>query len=71
MTEEIVECLRWFVQEDDTRDMKSNGFWVVGLERARKALADFDGEVYEPLPWENQEPSVMDAICNIERGEKK
>ena len=64
----LIDCLEWFVDQDDTWDIASNGPWVVGLEKARKAIADANRQEYEPLDWENQMKSVMVEIEVIKNG---
>lgn len=64
----LIDALRWFFKEDDTQDIPSNGYWVLGLERARKALAEYDGGVYEPLVWANQEPWVCAELKSLTGG---
>lgn len=56
INQEMLECLEWYVQEDDTRDIPNNGHWIAGYERARQVVAKAKGEDYAPLEWENWTP---------------
>ena len=58
MNNEILECLEWFIENDDTRDIPSNEYWIYGLERAREVVARQKGEPYEPREWDNWEPGI-------------
>lgn len=42
---ELVDCLEWYVENDDTNNYPNNEFWIDGLERARKALEIYNSEV--------------------------
>jgi len=47
---EIVNCLEWYVENDDTNNFPSNEFWLDGLERARRALQEYhEEEIAEKL----------------------
>lgn len=53
LTEELIECLEWMISEDDTQDIPSNGYWIQGLERAKRAVAKAKGNPYEPEEWDH------------------
>lgn len=44
IVQELVECLEWYVENDDTNNYPNNEFWIEGLERARRALERYHAE---------------------------
>lgn len=54
-TAELIKCLEWMIANDETNDIPSNGYWIEGLERAKRAVANAKGEEYAPDEWENWE----------------
>lgn len=45
MMEEIIECLRWYVENDDTNlGQEGNEFWEDGYNRAAEVLNKIDGK---------------------------
>ena len=50
LIQEIVECLEWYVENDDTNNIPDNEYWLSNLERARKALESYhDSSIEEKL----------------------
>lgn len=58
MNNELLECLEWFIENDDTQDIPSSEYWIYWLEKSREVVARHKGEEYEPLEWDNWEPGV-------------
>jgi hypothetical protein len=48
----LLESLEWMIENDDTRDIPSNGYWINGLELAKEAVAVAKGETYEAGDWD-------------------
>jgi hypothetical protein len=59
---ELRECLEWMISEDDTMDIPNNEYWIGGLERSRKAVAEANGETYEAGDWHNWSGTPQDDI---------
>ena len=53
LEKELIENLEFFIENDDTWDIESNGFWINGLERAKKAVAKAKGLPYVAGDWDN------------------
>jgi hypothetical protein len=41
---ELLEALRWYVENDDTNDTAHNEYYLKGLQRAKDAIAKATGE---------------------------
>lgn len=53
--QKLLEALEWMIKEDNTYDQEGNEYWIDGLERCRKVVAEVKGEEYEPLEWDHWE----------------
>ena len=41
---ELLSCLTWYVENDDTNDSEHNAVYLAGLSRAKDAIAKATGE---------------------------
>lgn len=57
----LIKCLEFFIENDDTHDIPSNGFWINKLEDARKLLCEVKKEPYERMEW------IFDTLTDEEK----
>ena len=41
---DLLSCLTWYVENDDTNDSEHNAFYLAGLSRAKGAITKATGE---------------------------
>jgi hypothetical protein len=41
---ELLDCLLWYVENDDTNDTEHNEFYIAGMNRAKDVIAKVTGE---------------------------
>lgn len=47
--QDVINCLKWYIQEDDTwLNMEGNEYWIAGRRRAIEALLKIDSTYVDP-----------------------
>jgi ribosomal 30S subunit maturation factor RimM len=44
LIEELLDCLLWYVENDDTNDTEHNEFYIAGMNRAKAVITKATGE---------------------------